>query len=220
MLLRWNHEMNGSWHAWAQQPTLYVQKFPDTIEKLLESIKQEYSKGRGTGLATEQDIKEHCRSFFEGQVFLSHTSKDHEFCKKYIVPVLEPFGLWSYFFMSVGGGNPAIATAYRFMVEYSLFYCKTIIIAVSAASVRSDWVRLEARWAVEQRHPRIICLLDQTAAVNLHIELGQNRRWSLWKPPQRIIPFYEDVATAQSVLSLLLHSKKFTHQKHVKRKQE
>jgi hypothetical protein len=29
ILLRWNHEMNGSWHAWAQQPTLYVQKFQE-----------------------------------------------------------------------------------------------------------------------------------------------------------------------------------------------
>lgn len=186
---------------------------PDSIEQLLASIKQEYGEERGASLRTEQDIKEHCRSFFEGQVFLSHTSKDHEFCNKYIVPVLDQFGLWSYFFMSIGGASPVIATAYRFMVEYSLFYCKTIIFGVSEASVRSDWVRLEARWAVEQRHPRIICLVDRTAPKDLHIELGQNRRWSLLKPPQRIIPFYEDVTTAQSALNRLLHSPAFAHEK-------
>lgn len=186
---------------------------PDSIEQLLESIKQEYGKARGASLATEQGIKEHCRSFFEGQVFLSHTSKDHEFCKKYIVPVLDPFGLWSYFFMSVSGASPAIATAYRFMVEYSLFYCKTIIFAVSEASVRSDWVRLEARWAIEQRHPRIICLLDRTAPEDLHIELGHNRRSSLLKPPQRIIRFYEDITRAQSALNRLVHSPAFAHEK-------
>jgi hypothetical protein len=186
---------------------------PDSIEQLLESIKKEYGKKRGASLATEQDIKEHCRSFFEGQVFLSHTSKDHEFCKKYLVPVLDQFGFWSYFFVSVGVANPAIATAYRFMVEYSLFYCKTIIFAVSEASVRSDWVRLEARWAIEQRHPRIICLLDRAAPEDLHIELGLNRPSSLLKPPQQIIPFYEDMTTAQSALNRLLCSPAFAHEK-------
>jgi hypothetical protein len=106
------------------------------------------------------------------------------------------------------------------MVEYSLFYCKTIIFAVSEASVHSNWVRLETTWAVEQRHPRIICLLDQTAPMDLHIELGQDRRWSLWKPPQRIIPFYEDVPKAQSALSRLLHSKRFAHQKRMQNRQK
>jgi hypothetical protein len=185
---------------------------PASIDQLLDSIKQEYTN-RGGSLGTEQNIKEHCRSFFEGQVFLSHTSKDHGFCRKYIVPILDRFGLWSYFFMSVGIANPAIATAYRFMVEYGLYYCKTIIFAVSEASVRSDWVRLEARWAVEQRHPRIVCLVDQTAPEDLHIELGQNCRGSLMKPPQRIIPFDKDVSTAQSVLNRLLHSPAFAHKK-------
>jgi hypothetical protein len=32
ILLRWNHEMNGSWYAWSQQPTLYVQKFQQFAE--------------------------------------------------------------------------------------------------------------------------------------------------------------------------------------------
>ncbi len=27
MILRWNHEMNGSWYPWGQQPELYVAKF-------------------------------------------------------------------------------------------------------------------------------------------------------------------------------------------------
>ena len=27
MILRWNHEMNGSWYPWGQQPDLYVSKF-------------------------------------------------------------------------------------------------------------------------------------------------------------------------------------------------
>ena len=27
IFLRWNHEMNGSWYAWGQQPTLFIAKF-------------------------------------------------------------------------------------------------------------------------------------------------------------------------------------------------
>lgn len=27
MILRWNHEMNGSWYPWGQQPDLYVRRF-------------------------------------------------------------------------------------------------------------------------------------------------------------------------------------------------
>ncbi len=29
MFLRWNHEMNGSWHDWSHKPSLYVQKFDE-----------------------------------------------------------------------------------------------------------------------------------------------------------------------------------------------
>ena len=185
---------------------------PDSIEQLLASIKQEYGLERGATLSTEQDIKEHCRSFFEGQVFLSHTSKDYEFCRKHIVPVLAQFGLWSYFFMSIGNAHPQLAMAYRFMVEYSLFYCKTIIFAVSEASARSDWVRLEASWAIEQRHPRIICLLDHTAPEDLHAELAQDHP-TKDEPPQQIIPFYQDIKAAQATLNGLLYLPAFAPEK-------
>lgn len=30
ILLRWNHEMNGSWYVWGQQPSLYIQKFRES----------------------------------------------------------------------------------------------------------------------------------------------------------------------------------------------
>jgi len=183
----------------------------DSIQDLIKSIKREYLRDRGKNLATERQIREHCRSFFEGQIFLSHTSKDHDFCKECIVPVLAQFGLWSYFFMGIGGADALIVNAYRFMVEYSLFYCKTIIFAISEASVRSDWVRLEARWAIEQRHPRIICLLDGTPPGELHTALEPSAEEPSLQPPQRVIHFYEDIAKAQSTLDGLLHSPAFAH---------
>jgi hypothetical protein len=32
IILRWNHEMNGSWYPWGQQPDLYVSKFREFAE--------------------------------------------------------------------------------------------------------------------------------------------------------------------------------------------
>jgi hypothetical protein len=179
-----------------------------SLENLLESIKQEYRKDRGASLRTEQDIKEHCRFFFEGQLFLSHTAADHEFCKKHIVPVLNAFGPRSYFFMSIASTTPAIVNAYRFMVQYSLFYCKTVIFALSHASVQSEWVRLEATWTVEQRHPRILCLLDETKPEELHLEFGHHCH-RVVEVPQRFIRFYEDIPAAQVKLGQILHLPEF-----------
>ena len=32
IFLRWNHEMNGSWYSWGQQPTLYIQRYKEFAE--------------------------------------------------------------------------------------------------------------------------------------------------------------------------------------------
>jgi hypothetical protein len=34
IFLRWNHEMNGSWYAWGQQPTLYISKFREFADQI------------------------------------------------------------------------------------------------------------------------------------------------------------------------------------------
>jgi len=37
LILRWNHEMNGSWYPWGQQPELYIQKFREFAVVIHES---------------------------------------------------------------------------------------------------------------------------------------------------------------------------------------
>jgi len=39
VMLRWNHEMNGSWYAWGQKPALYVKKFREFAVILSRSAK-------------------------------------------------------------------------------------------------------------------------------------------------------------------------------------
>ncbi len=39
MFLRWNHEMNGSWYPWGQQPTLYISKYKEFAEVIHANAK-------------------------------------------------------------------------------------------------------------------------------------------------------------------------------------
>jgi hypothetical protein len=173
------------------------------FDELLKSIKEDYERFGG-----EEDIKQRCRHYFESQIFVSHTSKDHGFCKSHIIPVLEQFGLYGYFFIS-RAMNPAIASAYRFMVEHTLACCKTIIIALSEKSAVSEWVQLEASWAVSQSHPIIICRLDRTEPDALHPAFASQRRWPWSSPPLRMIDFDQDINVAQKKLDRLLHTSTF-----------
>lgn len=34
IFLRWNHEMNGSWYIWSQEPTLYIEKFREFANEI------------------------------------------------------------------------------------------------------------------------------------------------------------------------------------------
>ena len=52
ILLRWNHEMNGSWFAWAQQPTLYVRKFQEfagIIHERAPNVAMAWTPNQGWG---------------------------------------------------------------------------------------------------------------------------------------------------------------------------
>ena len=52
IFLRWNHEMNGSWYSWGQQPTLYIQKFrefADQIHNKAPNVAMVWSPNQGWG---------------------------------------------------------------------------------------------------------------------------------------------------------------------------
>lgn len=52
ILLRWNHEMNGSWYAWGQQPTLYIAKFrefADIIHARAPNVAMAWTPNQGWG---------------------------------------------------------------------------------------------------------------------------------------------------------------------------
>jgi len=52
MILRWNHEMNGSWYPWGQQPALYIQRFrefADVIHQCAPGIAMAWTPNQGWG---------------------------------------------------------------------------------------------------------------------------------------------------------------------------
>jgi len=52
IILRWCHEMNGSWYAWGQQPTLYVAKFrefADIIHQRAPGVAMAWTPNQGWG---------------------------------------------------------------------------------------------------------------------------------------------------------------------------
>lgn len=52
MILRWNHEMNGSWYPWGQQPARYVAKFrefADVIHARAPGVAMAWTPNQGWG---------------------------------------------------------------------------------------------------------------------------------------------------------------------------
>jgi len=174
---------------------------PRDFASLLQAIKRDY-ESVPEHMRSAENIREHCRAFFEGKIFVSHTAADTEFCKRNIIPLLEPFGVFGHFFLSMATGDPRIVRSYRFMVEYSLFYCKTVLIILSNKSVGSEWCQLEAKWAVEQKHPIIICRVDSSKASVLDARL---RRAAI-APNVPQLDFFRDEAKSRNRLHKLLQS--------------
>jgi hypothetical protein len=179
----------------------------DSISALLAEIQRDYGRPRGD-IDSIEKIKQHCRSFFEGKVFVSHTAADATFCEANILPPLEEFGLWSHFYMNRTLPD-FIIYGYRFMVEYSLYYAKTVVLVVSKHSLESAWVQLEIRWAIERPHALIVCLVDGTPPARLYPKLARERRIGLFGPPLRMIDFHADPAGARALFNALIRTPRF-----------
>jgi hypothetical protein len=153
--------------------------------------------------------KELCRNVFGNKLFVSHTGDDANWCIDTILPVIEKrFGKHSYFFMSLAT-DAQEANIYRVLVEYSFYWAKTIIIALSAKSLTSHWVKLEAKWAVEQRHPIIICFMDESRPAQLHPGFSEEGQSSQGMRALRFIDFRLDLTDAQKLLDELLQAEEF-----------
>jgi hypothetical protein len=170
----------------------------DAQADILLSIEEEYRAHR----RTRDEVREVCELFYRGTIFVSHTSADREWIRENIVSLLiEKYGYLGFFFLSQASpGN--IAEAERVLVEYAFQNAKTVLIVLSGDSVISEWVRLEAQWAIDQSHPIILCRRHGVDAARL-----ANFPWGA--APVVEIDFSRDVPSGQRQLMELLHRPEF-----------
>jgi hypothetical protein len=139
-----------------------------------------------------------------GKPFISHTSPDTDWCEEHIVrPIRATSHYWmeSCFFLSNASDSKQLQ--YHLMaIGLSFKFTKTIIVAISNNSLNSAWMRLETRWAIEQSHPVIICLRDDTDPAMFRQEFAEHKRPSYSHLPIEVVDFRKGGATGQ-LLSLL-----------------
>src|ERR1051325_6378782 len=139
----------------------------ETLKKILGSIEADYQAFDGDVDRLRRQIARRYRGTF----FVSHTAADSAWCKHHIVtPIAYKYGHHSYFFLS-SAQDAFTVKWHRIAVQSAFVAAKTIVCAVSQRSLLSDWTKLEALWAVEQRHPVIACLIDDADPSFLHPDL-------------------------------------------------
>ncbi len=80
IFLRWNHEMNGSWYIWSQQPTLYIAKFrefADEIHTRAANVAMVWTPNQGAGYPWSDGV--YSTSPSRDDLLLLDTNKDGVF---------------------------------------------------------------------------------------------------------------------------------------------
>lgn len=109
---------------------------------------------------------------FAGNLFISHSSYDSTFIDQFIVPSVRAAVGKRYFLL-----NYPLYSAFRdgpfqhaLWVNAAMEACKTVILVVSKRSVTSDWFKWECHAAQSQKHPVIICQIDETSGTLNFVE--------------------------------------------------
>jgi hypothetical protein len=145
--------------------------------------------------ASNSDEKDQAEFFWTGKVFVSHTTKDSAWCQHNIVrPINRQFGQDTCFFLNKESGDRMLQNHFQVII-HSFKFTKTVIVTISENSQQSVWMPFETQWAVEQSHPIVLCLKDNTDPSFLRQEFAE-----FWRPssplPIALIDFREDAARA------------------------
>lgn len=102
------------------------------------------------------------------QVFVSHSTHDRGFVEKQIVPVLEENGYRPWY------APQATLTGEQWedSIRSGLESCELFLVVLSPASVKSEWVRAEVHWAINNRKEKVLPVLMQSCRPeDLHLQL-------------------------------------------------
>ena len=102
------------------------------------------------------------------QIFLSHSSLDRKFIEEKLIPFLKDHGveLW-YSTIDIKTSED-----WERAIAKGLKSADSILVVLSPNSVKSDWVRAETHWALENRKGRVIPVIVVSCDPgDLHLKL-------------------------------------------------
>jgi hypothetical protein len=146
-----------------------------------------------------------------GNVFVSHTSLDHEFIEERIVPVLQSvvgpcfFMLNERMWRSVRRDRDG-RFPHAGMMRAALEACKTVLVVASENSLRSDWAQWECHTAIKQNHPIIVCAVDKVGLRMLPPGFADGAHSDR---TERIVDFQRPQQSAQDELLRLMRAPEF-----------
>lgn len=101
-------------------------------------------------------------------VFVSHASVDRQFVERQLIPFLHAHGLRTWYCKDLITTGSHWERAIRDGLQSADWF----LVVVSPQSVRSEWVRCEVDWALENRPTRIVPLIiGNASAGDLHLRL-------------------------------------------------
>jgi hypothetical protein len=158
----------------------------------------------------EGERKERLKSFFNGGLFISHSSLDYQdarnggymqsaFGKIWDV-VYQRFAPNGYFLYNLRSG---LAERYRELVNIGLTFCDKFLLIVSSRSVRNIWVCAEVQFALAHQRPIIEAYLDD-ADINELYDILPTGLLHNHRAGRYIVDFNHDIEQGQAALARLL----------------
>jgi hypothetical protein len=103
-------------------------------------------------------------------IFISHSSKDSQFASGYLKSFLEREG----FTVWCSSADMPAGFEWEEQIRRALMRSDWFVIVLSPDAARSDWVRAETHWALENRAGRIIPIMLRTCQpAAVHLKLGR-----------------------------------------------
>jgi hypothetical protein len=160
-----------------------------------------------TAVPPSQQEKDLAEFMWTGAVFVSHNYEDGPWCRDNIYQRLEKtYGQDTCFLLSNTVGSPQYHLQ---SIRHSFQVCKTVLIVISQNSPKSKWMKYESRWAIEQKHPVIICLLGDLDPSFLRHEFHETQRPSHSHLPIEFVDFRQNLPAATDTLFALLAQPEF-----------
>lgn len=104
------------------------------------------------------------------RVFISHSSKDLDFIRTQLQPILDELGMVAW----CSATDMRIAADWERQIRVALAQADWFMVVMSPDAQTSDWVQAETHWALEHKRGRVIPLMVRSCTPEeIHLKLGK-----------------------------------------------